>query len=169
MKKHFDSNSEGPAPAPSLPCDSARLQASAWKDGEAPASQALESHLESCDACRSHVEELSALSARLAPLRGAEPVADLWPGIRARAAVAARAESPWNQRMKRIAAALIGCAGTAALLEAASAMGRDPARAELARHGQWPAALHEESSAALELRAAPEQRLLASIDPREGK
>lgn len=168
MKKQPDSH-DFATPAESIPCDSARLQASAWKDGEAPASKALESHLDSCDDCRRHVEQLRALSARLAPLRSTEPAADLWPEIRARAVAAARAKNPWNQRLLRLAAALVGCAGTAALLEVASSMEREPARGEVARHGQWPAALHEESPAALELRDAPEQRLLASIDRNEGK
>ena len=167
--KHFESNGLGHASAESVPCDRARLWASAWIDGEAPASQALESHLASCDACLQHVEQLRAMNARLAPLRGAEPVADLWPGIRARTAAGASAQRPWNQRLSRIAAALIGCAGTAALLEFASSTGGEPVRGELARRGQWPAALHEASPEAFELREAPEQRLLASIDPNAGK
>ncbi len=169
MKKQSDSHDPVPTPAESIPCDSARLQASAWKDGEAPASKTLESHLENCEDCRRHIEQLRALSARLAPLRSAELVADLWPGIHARAVAAARAKKPWNQRLQRIAAALIGCAGTAAMLEVASSLGREPVRGEVARHGQWPAALHGESPAALELRDVPEQRLLASIDRNEGK
>lgn len=169
MKKYSNSDADAAASANSIPCDNARLQASAWRDGEAPASKALESHLEGCDACRRYVEELGALSARLDSLRSAEPVADLWPGIRGRAALVARAESPWNQRIRRVAAALIGCAGTATLLEVGSAMNREPARGVVARHGRWPAALHEESPAALELLAAPEQRLLASIDPDTGR
>lgn len=149
-----------------MACDSARLQASAWIDGEWPASSVLVAHLEGCDECRGHVETLRALSARLAGLRAAEPEADLWPSIAARARAAARRPQQGIQRARRIAAALIGCAITAALLEAASLLLTQATRGNaVAQRAAWPAALHQESNAFRELSSAPEQRLLASIDP----
>lgn len=168
MNKDFGSKDSAHARVESIACDRARLEASAWCDGEAVASRALEAHLENCAACRRHVEALREWSARLLPLRYAEPVADLWPLIRARTQTSQASPANWSLGIRRIAAALIGCAGTAALLEAASSMEHGAARAPVASHEQWPAALHEQGSTALELRDSPEQRLLASLDPMTG-
>ena len=144
-------------------CASMRLQASAWIDGELSELAQLESHLAQCGACRAHVEDLRATKTLLAPLRAEAAAADLWPLIRARtqpaSAVAARGSIPWS----RMAAALVGCAGTAALLNAAvqPSEARNPA-SDLAL---WPAALHAQHAAAGGLHAAPEKRLLAAFDP----
>lgn len=159
MKHESDRTQNSPDAAG---CASMRLQASAWIDGELSESTQLEAHLAQCGGCRALVEELHTTKTLLAPLRAEEAAADLWPLIRARTlpapVVAARASFPWS----RMAAALIGCAGTAALLDAA---GRPPAAPDSSSTvALWPTALHAQHATSNELQSAPEQRLLAAID-----
>jgi hypothetical protein len=146
-----------------LNCEAARLQASAWIDAELQDERALHEHLNGCAACRAHAQALREAQALFEPLRNEEPVADLWPQIQARAnsltARKTQAQTP-RAHWARAAAALLGCAGTAALLHAASraAESRDaPDIAHLSEllHGQ----MHRPA-----LEALPEQRLLAAIE-----
>lgn len=159
--KHESDRTQSPQNAAA--CAPMRLQASAWIDGELPEPAQLEAHLARCGACRAHVEELRATKTLLAPLRAGEAHADLWPRIRARtkpaAPVASRGSFPWS----RMAAALIGCAGTAALLNAAARLSEAPDPA--AGLALWPAALHAQHAAENQLQSTPERRLLAAIDP----
>lgn len=159
--KNMD-ESRGPHHGP-LACESARIQAAAWRDGESPASQALLGHLESCDECRLYVEDLGALSARLASLAADEPSADLWTAIAARAAAVVQRPNPWPARLLRVAAAVIACAGTTALLQLSASMEQRPRAQVLSTQAGWPAALHDQGPAAHGIRSAPEQRLLAAL------
>lgn len=164
-------------------CAPFREQASAWLDAEAHDAARLQEHLAACGACRSHVEALRALSARFAAVRdgrtsralehgvGDEAASDLWPRIEARVRVDQR---PAKRVALRAAAALLGCAPTAALLGWLDA-GSEPGRASVVSgastalgadagvHDPWPAALRE-PSVDLAWRRAPEQRLLAAFD-----
>jgi hypothetical protein len=165
--KH-DSNRMEPARG-GLDCADARVQASAWLDGEWPSSDALASHLLACDDCRAHVEDLRALSARLAPLRFETPEPDLWPALAQRAIAArSRRAPPWRTIAQRAAAALVGCAGTAALLQATEGGPANDAASPDPRP-KWPTALHGGSEGAEAIRTTLEQHLLAALERTTGE
>ncbi|HTF91022.1 MAG TPA: zf-HC2 domain-containing protein [Planctomycetota bacterium] len=149
-------------------CSRARLEASAWIDGELPDASEFLTHLETCGACRDHAEQLRVLRERLEPLRACEPVADLWPRIAARAASTAPAARGWSLRLRYAAALFVGFAVTAGLLELASRWNHPEQKRFAESSPRWPAALHEDPTDAEALRTAPEQRLLASFDRTPG-
>lgn len=157
-------------------CAVFREQASAWLDAEAHDAPRLQEHLATCSACRAHTDALRALSARFAAATDVAGSSDLWPRI----ALRVRAEQRPTRRVAlRAAAAVLGCAPTAALLgwldSGSGAWHASTARdasmmsgasgAGASAHDPWPAALRE-PSVDLAWRSAPEQRLLAAFDPR---
>lgn len=144
-------------------CEQARFHASAWLDGELADERMLSTHLQRCEPCRAQVEELRATQALFAPARAGSPVADLWPLVRARLQAQSAvppARVPWS----RIAAVLLGFAGMATLLQAASqsAVDRQPAPARAAT--PWSLVLHAQHTSVRAMDSAPEQRLLAALE-----
>lgn len=174
---HHGAHAERP-----LACADARLAASAWLDGEEPASAKLTRHLESCADCRAHLDDLRALAERLdalrdgpwdvsaarAPASTGAPGPDLWPGIAARASAAGRARRAWRPVALRAAAALIGCAGTAAMLQVLargeSLSSSVPPSVSQTGLPAWDAPLRADRDGPVALRGSLEQHLVAALE-----
>lgn len=170
---NHESSPAGPAKG-RLSCADARLQASAWLDGEWPFSDPLREHLAACEGCRAAVDGMRALSARLAPLRFDAPARDLWPGIAAavsrRRDPASRGEGSSRRPLViRAAAALVGSAATLGLLTALEGLDRGAGGGGTqAERTHWPAALHDDGGGAYSLRADFEGQLLALLARENG-
>jgi anti-sigma factor RsiW len=145
---------------------------SAYRDDElAPAARgALESHLPGCASCRSALDRLAWLDARLGELPAAAPSPDFEARFRARLA---RASEPagWRARLEHVTAALRPAWSLPALAAAVAAVAallylRDP------RTGRGPEIDPDWAIAAdvegFELVLAEDPELLAALDLLEG-
>lgn len=101
------------------------------EDLEADEARELQSHLESCEACREEARLAEELARRVAGLPASlEPARDLWPGIESRIAAAKLARWRFGRRMLAAAAATLL---VAASVVTAYLVGRQQALLQAAR------------------------------------
>lgn len=143
-----------------LDCAHARELASARADGELNDAEPLERHLADCTACCEFAEALKPLHDELREL-AVTPTNDAWPRIATRTRC-----KLVEQRLVRLAAAVIGFVGTFAALRSTA---QTPANSAIsAANGLQPIAALQQPDAELQrLAQAPEHQLLLAFAARE--